>query len=437
MPGLHLDKLKIGVPDAQRAARVLSMCALALALPTQAQDTATAPANELVVDMREPAEPAPTTTPVESPVIQDFTAAIAAIERQEGTYGPGLSEQLLGLGIALQQQARHEQAIDAFKRAAHLARINTGLYSREQIELLRRQIESQLALKEYEAVDQRQQYLYRVERRALRDQRDSPYALLRHAEWQRLAYQEQVGDEDTVPLRLQQMWNLYRLSLTEMIDHFGEASPELRKPLVGMLQAQYLFAGHQQFASSQRKNTADSPYGPLSNYTFRKGEKVLKALIELGLIQSDLIAVTTDKLALADWAWWFGKRKDAQRYYDDVHAFALESDDAVVQAYLQSTLAEPIALPTEDDLQPLPPPMWDDSGVLVVSFTISETGRVSNLERLAEPEVEEYEGGMNRLLRVLRRTRFRPPFEEGRPVASEPITWSWQAAAWRPQASVE
>ena len=47
--------------------------------------------------------------------------SISQIESRDGAYAAGLPEQMLSLGLALQQQNRHGEAIDAFKRGVHLA----------------------------------------------------------------------------------------------------------------------------------------------------------------------------------------------------------------------------------------------------------------------------------------------------------------------------
>ena len=62
--------------------------------------------------------------------------AISEIESSHGAYAAGLPEQMLSLGLSLQKQERHGEALAVFKRGVHLARINNGLYSAEQIPLL-------------------------------------------------------------------------------------------------------------------------------------------------------------------------------------------------------------------------------------------------------------------------------------------------------------
>ena len=66
---------------------------------------------------------------------------------------------------------------------------------------------------------------------------------------------------------------------------------------------------------------------------------------------------------------------------------------------------------------------------LIVSFNISATGKVVNLERIQFPVVEGTRGP-ERVLRRLKKMRFRPVFEDGKPVESETITWVFEPKHW-------
>ena len=68
-------------------------------------------------------------------------------------------------------------------------------------------------------------------------------------------------------------------------------------------------------------------------------------------------------------------------------------------------------------------------GDLVVSFTISATGKAINLERIQFP-VTEGARGPERVIRRLRKMRFRPVFEDGEPVESERMTWVFEPKHW-------
>jgi hypothetical protein len=68
-------------------------------------------------------------------------------------------------------------------------------------------------------------------------------------------------------------------------------------------------------------------------------------------------------------------------------------------------------------------------GDLVVSFTISATGKAINLERIQFP-VTEGARGPERVIRRLRKMRFRPVFQDGEPVESERMTWVFEPKYW-------
>ena len=169
--------------------------------------------------------------------------AIKQIESREGAYAADLPEQMLSLGLALQQQDRHGEAVDIFKRGVHLARINNGLYCTEQVPLLQGEIQSSIALGEYARVDELQQYLYRVEVRGLGGGEQRAEALIRQATWQFNAYQLGLGEQGAE--RLARMWELYRLAWSDIEAAQGDASPKLLPPLYGLLRTQYLISQYQ------------------------------------------------------------------------------------------------------------------------------------------------------------------------------------------------
>ena len=68
-------------------------------------------------------------------------------------------------------------------------------------------------------------------------------------------------------------------------------------------------------------------------------------------------------------------------------------------------------------------------GDLVVSFNISATGKAINLERIQFP-VTQGARGPERVIRRLRKMRFRPVFEDGEPVESERMTWVFEPKHW-------
>lgn len=71
---------------------------------------------------------------------------------------------LIDIGLLMQEQGRHEHAVAYFKQARQVSRIQNGFYDETQIALLEAMIESEMALEDYDAVDDHyshMEFLYR------------------------------------------------------------------------------------------------------------------------------------------------------------------------------------------------------------------------------------------------------------------------------------
>jgi hypothetical protein len=115
-------------------------------------------------------------------------------------------------------------------------------------------------------------------------------------------------------------------------------------------------------------------------------------------------------------------------------------DDPVMRAALFGTVTP---LPDIDALRPLPTFRRDASGPLVVQFQLNEAGKITDLERLSVNAVTASEDAdsedenaddtptvddspaVDRLLRKMRRLRFRPRYEDGIAVETGMIVWSF------------
>ena len=112
---------------------------------------------------------------------------------------------------------------------------------------------------------------------------------------------------------------------------------------------------------------------------------------------------------------------------------AVRRNDRVIDGRLHdlSLLNAPVPLPAVPGLGPALDTKQGEPAEsdLVVSFNISATGKAVNLERIQFPVVEDARGP-ERILRRLKKMRFRPVFEHGRPVESETITWVFDPKNW-------
>ena len=278
-----------------------------------------AEAAPIVIDMAAPLEPERAPPLLTEPsALGVYRSYIESMETNAGAFAPGLTEQLLGLGLNLQALDRHAEAAKVLKRGVHVSRVQSGLYAADQIPLLRAEIRSLIALGMFDEVDEHQRYLARVESEALTDTPASITALIDQGEWAEQAWDLRLGDQEAHPEHLARSWEYYRLAYNQSTQLYGERSLELLKPLEGMLRLQY------RFADLQRENASNSQFDG-SSYrqtsalggAYRRGEAVLSTIFGLKLVNgSSAGEQARDLTRLGDWARWMGRRSDSRSYYD-------------------------------------------------------------------------------------------------------------------------
>ncbi len=278
-----------------------------------------AEAAPIVIDMAAPLEAERAPPPLAEPsALGVYRSYIESMETNGGAFAPGLTEQLLGLGLNLQALDRHAEAAKVLKRGVHVSRVQSGLYAADQIPLLRAEIRSLIALGMFDDVDEHQRYLARVESEALTGTPASIAALIDQGEWAEQAWDLRLGDQEAQPEHLARSWEYYRLAYNQSTQLYGERSLELLKPLEGMLRLQYRFADLQRENASNRPSDGTS-YRQTSALggAYRRGEAVLSTIFGLKLVNgSSAGEQARDLTRLGDWARWMGRRSDSRSYYD-------------------------------------------------------------------------------------------------------------------------
>ena len=311
-------------PSARQGLPLLTLILIGVVpLISVAQNPSDAPADNeaapIVIDMAAPLEPARAPPPPTEPsALGVYRSYIESMETSGGAFAPGLTEQLLGLGLNLQALDRHAEAAKVLKRGVHVSRVQSGLYAADQIPLLRAEIRSLIALGRFDEVDEHQRYLARVESEALTGTPASIAALIDQGEWAEQAWDLRLGDQEAHPEHLARSWEYYRLAYNQSTQLYGERSLELLKPLEGMLRLQY------RFADLQRENASGSAFDGTSyrqtsalGGAYRRGEAVLSTIFGLKLVNgSSAGEQARDLTRLGDWARWMGRRSDSRSYYD-------------------------------------------------------------------------------------------------------------------------
>lgn len=380
----------------------------------------------------------PQSTPEIAPDSEQLRAIRSAVESAEsgsGAYAAKLPEQLLSMGLALQREGRHTEAVKVFKRGSHIARINNGLYSAQQIPFLEREITSHLAQGELTEADEGQLRLYRVQKRSLANSENLADALMQQADWQLKAYKLGIGGEEMSFTHLLNMWDLNRMALTTIIETEGDKSSNLLPPLHAMLQAQYLISGHNDrtkstnydFSSGVGNRQSQARFNSYIAKSYDMGRSIIGAMraIQVSHYGEKSLPTIESRIQLSDWMLWHGLRDPALASYTLAFRELAELDGAQLEA--QRLLGEPVPLPDLVGVRPLLPEVGVNEGNILVEFGVSSLGKVVDPKRVREDDNAELEpdeateGKANRLLRALRRTTFRPRFENGEPTPTENI----------------
>ncbi|HEY7776361.1 MAG TPA: hypothetical protein VIC02_07445, partial [Kineobactrum sp.] len=288
------------------------------------------------------------------------------------------------------------------------------------------------ALGDHHTADQRQSYLYRVQMRALGDPDQRTRALIQHARWQGQAYIHAIDEEPGQ--RLMQMWEFNRLALNTILEHEGDQSPALLEPLHGMLQAQYLISDYQMQSgsgASASQGFNDQHQRRLAGYrkdNYEQGRALLKAIYNLEQINQEPGSDASARalIMLGDWLLWHRKQEEAFTVYRQ--AIGELVTDGSAQLPAARLLEAPAALPAlttgDNGLNPL---ASESRGDILLEFTVSAEGQVSDLSRLDDNAGAD--GFANRLMRQLRRTLFRPRFDlaTGEPLPTEKLTQAYDS----------
>jgi tetratricopeptide (TPR) repeat protein len=357
-----------------------------------------------------------------------YNRAIKETESREGAYGSSLSESLLGLALILQSQGRHDEAIKLFKRGAHLARINEGLYCAQQIPFVRGEIASQKEQQNYAQADQRHNYLHHVQTKSIGSGDPLADAYMEYAQWQYDAYQ--LGMEEKNYTRLIDMWELYRMAFNDVVSREGKTSPNLLPPLHGMLQTQYLISSYviplstPVFGEEGQIDEALLRFKTYHNQSYQQGNAIIQAIagIEQERTAPDSPNHARVLVMLGDWRLWNGKNTAALEAYREAETELARTGDA--QAETQQLFGTPVALPDIAEMSLLPPEVEPNESAVTLAFGVTEYGRVQDVERLDNNEEDDTQAF--RLMRQLRKITFRPRFEAGQPVETEKLVKAFQ-----------
>jgi len=413
----------------QKAPQLTAAVLLAMLLvnPTAGSPAATYGRDFVRLDRQWPDELSP--VPVTKPPPLELAAALAAqrerlqlLEQEQGPYSPSLAEPLMDMGRYLQESGDPAQARLLYQRALHVLRVNEGLYSEQQMPLLRSLFVVHRRLGDWRALDGRYDYFFRLA--ATSGQLDAETAV-EYFRWQREALRRQLDSSDYRRL----------LSLYEANEQLlAAADPALDsagywKLLTSQLHNLYLVQAlvTPRIMTTTRGFTSMAPVRsePIQEMDVHEQRlvNVQRGAVSRGTaLLSDFIAAeglhdeqlrAQALLALADWHQWNGVRGGASEDYRRVIVHLQATGQ---EQLLHEWFGSPVELPDNGAFSRDP----GEGGVPVsVRFTVSKAGRPRDIEATAADESQK--GFAMRLYRSLLATRFRPRFADGVAVATTNI----------------
>ncbi len=326
---------------------------------------------------------------------------VLASQTDLGAYHPALAESWLSLAHEAMRLGQSESAANLFQQGLHNLRLNSGLTTDAQIDVLNDWITVLRRLGDSEGLSQQLSYRYRItglgavswtdeNLKFALEYYDHELSVLAVAQWyaierEVLNFADHLEDVvhracrgDTVNVQACSALVKRRLQLLYLISFVIEPYVEDRQALP--LYKPRVF---------QERSVTDERLANIERGAFFTGVRMMKEAIELDAENDGL------ELALADWRWFYGRSGDALRTYERL---AEKSPDL---------FSEPVELP-HGLIAALPLPATEVAQA-TFSFEVTTRGRVREINEISSPT-----GARDaiRIKRDLSELRFRPALDD-------------------------
>ena len=375
--------------------------------------------------------------------LNNYLDEIERVETEFGAYGNGLAEQLSGLGEAYQIIGRHDDAIEVFKRAAHINRINEGLYNLNQVPIMENMIESLVARGQWQDANERREYLYWLYKRNYGqwDPRMLP-VMDSLSNWYLNVYA--MNRNNGSALALMDAYDLFSDSVKIINDTYGEKDLRKAGALRGLTISNWYFNTYQyieprddfgnniNYSQKEAIDRGQRLTTYISN-SYVRGKAAITELVDLYADNPNAPpgSEAGAMVELGDWYMLFNKWRSAIDTYQEAHNMLQENSNDEVRHQIDKLFSRPVALPdlplmettnnagSEEELVGDPEDTAHD--YVVVSFDVTRFGSVRNVDIL-ESIPEDSIRNRTRVKNALKNAKFRPRFVDGQPVLTEHVT---------------
>ena len=365
--------------------------------------------------------------------IRQYNSAVADIELYGGAWDGSLVEELASLGRLQQQQGNHVGAIEILDRAVHVNRINSGLYTLEQIPAVEQLIQSYMALGDWEKVDRYNNYLFHVQQKAygFDDPRLIP-VLDRLATWNIQAFK--IGYGNLRGVRLRQAQLMFNAAARMVSMYFGKADERFINYQQNIAHSAYLVARNadlmMEIDSPEYRNMQQVLAEKLNEQRwvqtsgFLTGERALAEIVMFYQDQGDDKYALAEAIThLADWYLMFDRRRGTLDTYKLAWDMLQELENG--EELTERLFGNVVPLPAFSSPIKVPDSFYRKEGDTEVlnfdyadlTFDVTANGLSRNVKSISE-ETEENRLQLGKLRMSARSMRFRPRVIDGEPQRS-------------------
>ncbi|MFT7470360.1 MAG: hypothetical protein ACI8XU_000248 [Kiritimatiellia bacterium] len=365
--------------------------------------------------------------------ILQYSNTVTDIELDGGAWDRGLIEELASLGRLQQQQGDHVGAIQTLDRAIHVNRINSGLYTLEQIPVVEQLIFSHMALGDWEEADTYNNYLFHVQQKAygLDDPRLIP-VLDRLATWNIQAFK--IGYGNLLGIKLRQSQIMFNAAARMVDVHFGKADKRFVNYQRNIASSAYLVARNpdlmMEIDRPEYRNMQQvlavklNEQRQVQSPGFQTGERALLEIVMFYQEQGyDAYALAEAITHLADWYLMFDRRQDTLKNYKLAWDILQGLEDS--EELTQRLFGKVTPLPAFGSSIETPDAFYrKEDGTEALSFDYADltfdvtvNGLARKVVSISE-ETQDNQAQLGKLRTSVRSTRFRPLLIDGEPERS-------------------
>jgi tetratricopeptide (TPR) repeat protein len=364
---------------------------------------------------------------------EEYEARIAAEQSRNGAFSPGLVELLVALGLAHQEYGRSDLAVDVLERALQIRRANEGLYSFEQVPLLKQLMLNEAALGRVSEALELEGRMLEVARRNSDDLRSVP--IFREAGDRQLALYERYLAGD-LPGQLEV--NVSQAGFGPMRGGgqggFGStgggggfgawaARSNYNAAIRSILRNESY--GHEDLIALERSLTRSyyidaveyrfSREEPWYGMGYRLGRESYRRRVAYSVINSgEALSFANALIELADWDLLFSYNGAAVKRYDEAYALLRRGNVPEAEIRALFPVDEPVRLPTFGP-NPLAASesLPKDADYVDVAFEVSKYGVARKVDVVAMSS-ESLRRVSHDVARAVGGSRFRPrPTSDG------------------------